>query len=138
ASIRIYAGHGNARIAAIARDKSIHQALAQAYIKEKLEKTLATLKPTVVSGTQETVNASFHVEIAASTTPAAEDAIQRVARAYTSLRKEYITPPESLGLSQTFRQPRARFMRLHVPSSEVANTVNAVTRPSLCNPECNP
>lgn len=128
-SIRIYAGHGNARISVLARDKSIAQRLAQAQLLKKLAKTLAEHSPQLISGGEGgAVAASFAWAFDTSTTTGAESAIQRIATAYVTVRKKLLAILDDLGLPPTPQRPTVRFLRGHGLSPEVKNALSAVNR----------
>lgn len=127
-SIRLQSGHGNTSISVILRDPQSRQQLLDADLYEKLNASLAPFEPVRGRGPQSSVLTSFGFAIDTSTAVAAEEALERVAGIYVTVRKQVIETISLLQLPPVDPNLRVRFIRSHALSPSLSNAVNAVNR----------
>lgn len=128
ASIRLYSGHGHARISIIVRDPAHRQQLRGTSLIERLETVLEPYRPIRTSSEQGAVLASYSFTADASTVVLAEKSLALIAEIYVSVRQELISAINSLQLPASDASPRVRFIRSNALSPGLSNTLNAVNR----------
>lgn len=86
ARIRIYSGHGNARISVIAINPRVHRRLTRKRLPERLKAELAPYQPAVWSKHNTRVVASYGFTTDTRTTHATDLTLTRIALAYREIR----------------------------------------------------
>lgn len=111
ARIRIYSGHGNARISVIADSPRIHRRLLRKRLPERLKAHLAAYEPVMWSRDRRRVTASYGFTTDTSTTRATDLTLTRLAMAYIEIRTHLMSAVGDFTRAPAAKAPSIRYRK---------------------------